>query len=191
MHEDYGKTLLAVARNAIAGTLGVARTEHADAPWLSTYGATFVTLMRNDELRGCIGSLEATRPLRVDVESNAVAAAFRDPRFTPLTRIEYAETAVEVSLLSAMEPVPAANEQQACSLLRPGVDGVVFEYAQLRSTFLPQVWEQLPDAMLFLAHLKRKAGLPPDFWHNSVKLSRYTVRKWREQDASPAASPES
>ncbi len=191
MHEDYGKTLLAVARNAIAGTLGVARTEHADAPWLSTYGATFVTLMRNDELRGCIGSLEATRPLRVDVESNAVAAAFRDPRFTPLTRIEYAETAVEVSLLSAMEPVPAASEQQACSLLRPGVDGVVFEYAQLRSTFLPQVWEQLPDAMLFLAHLKRKAGLPPDFWHNSVKLSRYTVRKWREQDASPAASPES
>lgn len=182
MSDEYGSTLLTLARGAIARTLGEAHVSDADAPWLSEYRASFVTLVRNNELRGCIGSLEATRPLRVDVESNAVAAAFRDPRFTPLTRMEYADTTIEVSLLSAIEALAAADEEQIRSMLRPGVDGVVFEYGHFRSTFLPQVWEQLPDPELFLANLKRKAGLPPDFWHKAVKLSRYTVRKWRERD---------
>jgi len=182
MTDDLGSTLLVLARNAIAHSFGAARRSYADASCLSEPGACFVTLTRHNKLRGCIGSLEATRPLRVDVESNAAAAAFRDPRFTPLTRLEYAETAIEISLLSPAERLVAMDEQQAWSMLRPGVDGVVLEYGHYRSTFLPQVWEQLPEPRLFLTHLKRKAGLSPDFWHNAVRLSRYTVQKWSEQD---------
>ncbi|MHB8455531.1 MAG: AmmeMemoRadiSam system protein A [Acidiferrobacterales bacterium] len=187
MPDDRGSTLLALARNIIAARLGEARHPHADATWLSRPAATFVTLTRNEELRGCIGSLEATRTLRADVEDNALAAAFRDPRFTPLTRVEYADTRIEISLLSPPEPLPATTEQQAREILRPGLDGVVFEYGRYRSTFLPQVWEQLPEPDLFLSHLKRKAGLPPDFWHRTIRLSRYTVEKWREADSESTA----
>ncbi len=187
MPDDRGPTLLALARDIIGARFGEGRHPHADASWLAEPAATFVTLTRHKELRGCIGSLEATRTLRADVEDNALAAAFRDPRFMPLTRAEYADTRIEISLLSPTEPLAAANEQQACELLRPGLDGVVFEYGRYRSTFLPQVWEQLPDAALFLSHLKRKAGLPPDFWHNTIRLSRYTVEKWHEPDGESVA----
>ncbi len=185
MPEDRGSTLLALARNAIAERLGAARQPHKEAAWLFEPAATFVTLMRNDELRGCIGSLEARRALRLDIEDNAVAAAFRDPRFTPLTRLEYTNTRIEISLLSPTELLPAADEHQVREILRPGLDGVVFEYGHYRSTFLPQVWEQLPEPGQFLAHLKRKAGLPPDFWHSTIRLSRYTVEKWREPEDEP------
>ena len=132
-------------------------------------------------MRGCIGTLEAHRPLHVDVRENAVAAAFHDPRFMPLSRGEFDAVRVEVSLLSATQPIEARDEAGALSALRPNVDGVVFEYRHFRSTFLPQVWEQLPEPAEFLAHLKRKAGLPMDFWAEQVRLSRYTVTKWKEQ----------
>ena len=134
-------------------------------------------------MRGCIGTLEAHRPLGVDVRENAVAAAFRDPRFMPLTRAEFDDIRVEVSLLSPTEPLAVANEEDALARLRPNVDGMVFEYGHYRSTFLPQVWEQLPEPAEFLAHLKRKAGLSMDFWSESVRLSRYTVSKWKEAAA--------
>lgn len=143
-------------------------------------GASFVTLTRQGELRGCIGTLEAHRPLGIDVRENAVAAAFRDPRFTPLTRAEFDDVRVEVSVLSPAEALVVASEEHALETLRPHVDGVVFEYGDHRSTFLPQVWEQLPDPAEFLAYLKRKAGLPADFWAEQVRLSRYTVSKWKE-----------
>ena len=146
-------------------------------------GASFVTLTRQGELRGCIGSLEAHRPLERDVRENALGAALRDPRFMPLSRGEFDAIRVEVSLLSASEPLEVADEAAALAALRPHVDGVVFEYGHLRSTFLPQVWEQLPDPDQFLAHLKRKAGLPMDFWAEQVRLSRYTVTKWKEAAA--------
>jgi AMMECR1 domain-containing protein len=81
-----------------------------------------------------------------------------------------------------MQELDFSNEQEALVQLQPGVDGVVFEYAHYRSTFLPQVWEQLPDVDVFMAHLKHKAGLTPDFWADQVKLSRYTVSKWKERD---------
>ena len=131
-------------------------------------------------MRGCIGTLEAHRPLGLDVRENAVAAAFRDPRFMPLTLAEFEEIRVEVSLLSPTEALAVMSEAHALASLRPGIDGVVFEYGHYRSTFLPQVWEQLPDPAEFLAHLKRKAGLAADFWADQVRLSRYTVTKWKE-----------
>lgn len=178
--EERGPILLAIARAAISGALG--HSLHADesAPWLQVPGATFVTLTRHGELRGCIGSLEAHRPLLADIKANALAAAFRDPRFPPLREDELNELRIEVSLLSPLSPIVFANEQDALQQLRPNVDGIVFEYGAYRSTFLPQVWEQLPEPAGFMAHLKNKAGLSPGFWAEGVKLSRYGVSKWKE-----------
>jgi len=109
-----------------------------------------------------------------------LAAAFQDPRFRPLQLTELRYTRVEVSLLSPSEAIVFESEQHAMAQLRPDIDGVIFEYGYYRSTFLPQVWEQLPDPETFMEHLKRKAGLAPDFWAASVKLARYTVSKWKE-----------
>jgi AmmeMemoRadiSam system protein A len=180
MRTDRGQTLLAIARGAIAEQLGIPTPFFDEAQWLDELGATFVTLTCAGALRGCIGSLVAERPLRTDVISNALAAAFSDPRFSPLSAREYREIEVEVSLLSPMQPITVESETQAVTLLRPGIDGVLLEYGRQRGTFLPQVWEQLPEPRAFLAHLKQKAGLPADFWTDGVRLSRYTVTKWRE-----------
>ena len=177
---DKGATLLKLARSEIASKLGRPVDRPFEAEWLAEPGASFVTLTRQGALRGCIGTLEAHRPLGVDVRENAVAAAFRDPRFMPLAVEEFEAIRVEVSLLSASEPMAVMNEQEALASLRPGIDGVVFEYGHYRSTFLPQVWEQLPSPAEFMAHLKRKAGLAADFWADQVRLSRYTVSKWKE-----------
>jgi MEMO1 family protein len=177
---EKGTTLLKLARNEIASKLGQPAAKPIKAAWLQEPGASFVTLTRQGELRGCIGTLEAHRPLGIDVRENALAAAFRDPRFMPLTRGEFDEIRVEVSLLSPTVPIEVKDEAAALAVLRPHVDGVVFEYGHYRSTFLPQVWEQLPEPAEFLAHLKRKAGLSMDFWAEQVRLSRYTVSKWKE-----------
>ncbi|MHB1084189.1 MAG: AmmeMemoRadiSam system protein B [Thiobacillus sp.] len=180
---EKGATLLKLARSEIASKLGLETAPPAQTGWLMEPGATFVTLTRQGELRGCIGTLEAHRSLARDVRENAVAAAFRDPRFMPLTREEFDDIRVEVSLLSAAEPLVVASEQEVLERLRPGIDGVVFEYGHHRSTFLPEVWEQLPEPAEFMAHLKRKAGLAVDFWADEVRLSRYTVSKWKEGGA--------
>ena len=178
--DEKGSTLLKLARAEIAQQFGQAMPASPNTPWLAAPGASFVTLTRHGELRGCIGTLEAHRPLGVDVRENAVAAAFRDPRFAPLGRAEFDEIRVEVSLLSPAEALAADDEASALAALQPHIDGVVFEYRHFRSTFLPQVWEQLPEPAEFLAQLKRKAGLPVDFWAEGVRLSRYTVSKWKE-----------
>ncbi len=183
---ERGATLLSVARAAIASALGPDRAAAPDAPWLQESGASFVTLTQNGQLRGCIGTLEARRSLRTDVQANAVGAALRDPRFTPLTLAELPQTEVEVSLLSPLQPLQFENQAQALVQLRPGIDGILFEYQQYRSTFLPQVWEQLPDPVQFMAQLKRKAGLRADFWADGVRLQRYTVRKWKDSDFKKA-----
>lgn len=183
MTTDAGRILVPLARAAIGRELGLALPAPADAAWLRTPGAAFVTLFNKDgELRGCIGTLEAHRPLVDDVMANAVAAAFRDPRFKPLGHDEFAAIDIEVSLLSAMEILHFDDEAGALTQLRPEIDGVVLQFGRHRSTFLPQVWEQFPDRAEFIAHLKYKAGLPPDFWSNEMKLSCYTVSKWREAD---------
>lgn len=183
-NKQHGELLLSIARSSIAEALGLENDGYpADPPaWLLEDGACFVTLTQNDQLRGCIGSLEPHRPLIDDVKSNAKSAAFKDPRFEPLTADELAITEVEVSLLSATEALHFSSEEDALAQLRPGTDGVIFEYGQHRSTFLPQVWEQLPTTETFMAHLKNKAGLSADFWADEVKLSRYTVSKWKESD---------
>ena len=183
---EFGQTLLPIARASIARTLGRSLAASETAPWLLDPGACFVTLTQQGELRGCIGSLEAHRPLLVDVKANAVAAAFRDPRFSPLAVQELEYTEIEISLLSPMRALTFAGEAEALAQLRPGVDGVVFEFGARRSTFLPQVWEQLPDTQEFMAHLKRKAGLPASFWAAEVRLQRYTVSKWKEGDLAAA-----
>lgn len=182
MTGDRGQTLLAIARGAIAERVGEPAPPFEAGEWLRELGATFVTLTKHGELRGCIGTLIPERPLRDDVEINARSAAFRDPRFNPLSRAEYPEIQIEVSLLSRQEPLAFVSESHLRSLLRPGLDGVVLEYRGRRGTFLPQVWEQLPDPGHFLAHLKQKARLQPDFWSQDIQVSRYTVDKWREQE---------
>jgi AmmeMemoRadiSam system protein A len=180
MNDTLGRALLVRARNAIAGELGIAPLPEPEDPALGQVGAVFVTLMQDGRLRGCIGSLEAHRQLDDDVRANARAAAFRDPRFAPLDREELPHTRVEVSLLSAAVPIAFSDEEDAVSQLRPGVDGVILEWHGRRGTFLPQVWESLPERHQFVAHLKQKAGLPADFWAPDVKLYRYEVEKWKE-----------
>lgn len=182
-----GNLLLPIARNVIASALGQQGQQMesvsplVDATRLNQPGASFVTLTQKGTLRGCMGTLEAHRTLLADIKANALAAAFRDPRFAPLQVAELKLTQIEVSLLSAIQPVAFASEREAREVLRPGIDGVVLEYRHYRSTFLPQVWEQLPTPELFLAHLKNKAGLPADFWAEEIRLSIYGVSKWKEQ----------
>jgi hypothetical protein len=179
-HDERGRVLILLARESLAAAFDLCDESERGEPWLSEPGATFVTLRIGDRLRGCIGTLRAWRPLLHDVRANTRSAAFSDSRFSPLRRVEYPRISLEVSLLSPYEPCGFRSEEEALAGLRPGIDGVIFEFRRHRSTFLPQVWEQLEDPRTFLAHLKHKAGLPPDFWHPEVRLSRYTVRKWEE-----------
>lgn len=180
--QALGEALLPIARSSIGAVLGLDFPTQEDHPALHGFGACFVTLTRNGLLRGCIGSLQAHRTLLEDVKANAKAAAFMDPRFQPLSVTEFRQVRVEVSLLSHSEPLQFAHEEEAVAGLRPGVDGVILEWARHRGTFLPQVWDQLPDPRRFLAQLKRKAGLAEDFWADDLKLHRYTVTKWAEND---------
>lgn len=177
---EPGPTLLPIARASIALALERACEAVEGASWLQEPGACFVTLTQRGQLRGCIGTLEAHRSLLADVKANALAAAFRDPRFAPLAATELECTEIEVSLLSPMQAMDFSSEADALAQLQPGVDGVVLEFGRYRSTFLPQVWEQLPSANEFIAQLKYKAGLPLDFWAEGVRLRRYTVSKWKE-----------
>jgi AmmeMemoRadiSam system protein A len=179
---DIGLALLTIARSAIGERLGLTGFGEQSLVALRQPSATFVTLKRAGELRGCVGSLQATRPLGLDVHENAVAAAFRDPRFAPLAASEFEATSVEVSLLSSGERIDVANEEDLAARLRPGVDGLILEYGCCRATFLPQVWEKLTDPREFVAALKHKAGLPEDFWNASVTVSRYGVTRWAERD---------
>lgn len=142
-------------------------------PELTVDRATFVTLERQGQLRGCIGMLEAVRPLVEDIAENAFSAAFRDPRFPPLTADELTDLDLHISVLSPAEAMSFTSEQDLVSKIQPGIDGLILQEGYRRGTFLPSVWEQLPDAQQFLRHLKQKAGLPPDYWSDSVKISRY------------------
>jgi AmmeMemoRadiSam system protein B/AmmeMemoRadiSam system protein A len=179
--DEVGRTLIAIARNAIEERL-LGETElRIEAPWLRQCGATFDTLTRDGQLRGCIGSLEAARPLAMDVADNALGAAFRDPRFPPLAAGEWSRCRVEVSLLSAPKRVEFADEADLLAQLEPGVDGLILECDGRRATFLPQVWEGLPDKRAFLAELVKKAGLPADTRLARCRVSRYRVEKFYER----------
>lgn len=178
----YGPTLLALARRAIARDLQRAHHDSVEVQQnLRGPGACFVTLTTDGRLRGCIGSLEVRRSLKDDVEANARAAAFRDPRFAPLTGDEFDTLHIEVSVLASPVALPVASEEDAIGQLHPGTDGVILLAGALHGTFLPQVWHHLPDPHDFLAHLKQKAGLPADaVWQPDWRLSRYTVTAFSE-----------
>lgn len=176
----FGTTLLSIARHAIDRHFGPCPPFAVQGPDYTTPGATFVTLTLNDRLRGCIGSLEAHRPLADDVAANAVAAAFQDPRFSPLSPAEWRTTKLEVSLLEPAVAMTFEDETDAIAQLRPGQDGLILTWRSRRSTFLPQVWDTLPDPRAFMRQLKLKAGLPADFWDDTMTLARYGVKKWKE-----------
>ena len=180
--ETLGITLLTIARKAIGKAFDIAPAPVPIPPHpdLQQVAATFVTLTQQGHLRGCIGSLEAHRRLEVDVAENALAAAFRDPRFSPLSREELAGIRIEVSLLSPATPMRFDSEADALTQLQPGVDGLILSCGGRRATFLPQVWESLPTPSQFMQQLKLKAGFPAEFWSADIRLSRYGVQKWKE-----------
>jgi len=177
-----GPELTSLARQAIGHRLKVAGFPAVGPPagWMRADGACFVTLTSGGALRGCIGSLEAYRPLGQDVVRNAQAAAFEDPRFPPLAVAEFEHVAIEVSVLSVPEPFEVATEADLLDGLHPGTDGLIFAARGRRATFLPQVWDDLPDRRVFVAQLKRKAGLAADYWGDDVRLWRYRVTAFTE-----------
>jgi hypothetical protein len=179
---DLGPALLAIARSSIGAQFGLGAIAEVSHPALAKHGATFVTLRKDGELRGCIGSIEPRRPLGDDVRENAFASAFRDPRFPPLTRMEFGRTLIEVALLSTAELMEVRDEVDLLARVRPGEDGLVIAFGGHRATFLPQVWEALPDPLEFLTALKRKAGLAPDFWSVDLSVWRYGVTKWTDSE---------
>jgi AmmeMemoRadiSam system protein A len=182
LSEAARKQLIGIARASILHGL-----DHGEAllPAEQDYGdelrverASFVTLDRFGMLRGCIGHLEAIMPLARDVAENAFSAAFRDPRFPPLSRDEYAELELHVSILTPPEAFSVSSESDLLAQLRPGVDGLILEDGHARGTFLPSVWKSLPQPKEFLRHLKRKAGLSENYWSDSLKLYRYETESF-------------
>lgn len=178
--------LLKLARESIEEVLEAQNTIDRDAlvaehPLLAQNMATFVTLTIDGELRGCIGSLVAHRPLVDDIIHNAKAAAFQDPRFPPLTTSEYLHTAVEVSLLSIPEELEYSDTTDLKSKIRPGIDGVILSLGGRQATFLPQVWEQIPDFEQFFAHLGMKAGIGYDALTHHPQIFTYQVEKAQDE----------
>ncbi len=149
---------------------------------LAEIRAAFVTLRLDDELRGCTGSLEATLPLAVEVARTACATALSDPRFLPVQEEELERIRIEISVLSPLIPFPVQNEADLLRNLRSGEDGLVLESGAFRATFLPKVWEDLPDPARFVAELKRKAGLPRDYWSPDIAFYRYRTETFAEPD---------
>jgi hypothetical protein len=144
--------------------------------------ATFVTLEKVGQLRGCIGALTAYQPLVQDVAAHAYAAAFEDPRFPELRMEEFSALEVHISVLSPPEPLHFGCEDELLAQLRPGEDGLILHFRHHRGTFLPSVWEHLADPYVFLAQLKQKAGLPLDFWSPELQVERYTTEYFGDGD---------
>jgi AmmeMemoRadiSam system protein A len=174
-HEE-ALTLARYARACIRESLGDVPAVAPGGGAFDEPGAAFVSLHGpGDRLQGCIGTLQPTRSLAEDVAHNARAAAFEDPRGARLALDDVARLEVEVSVLSALEPVPSPDEASSCAALTPGTDGVVLAWNGRRATFIPQMWRHFSDARGLLAELKLKAGLPPDFWAPDIEVWRYTA----------------
>lgn len=185
-HELRGADLLRLARDSIehglvhSKPLPVAIEEFPAT--LAIPAATFTTLRLGGELRGCCGRLEAELPLARDVAHSAFQAAFRDPRFAPVRRAEFDALELEVAVLTPMEPFPVIDEADLLARLAPHSDGLVIVADGRRATFLPKVWESLPDPREFLKHLKLKCGLPPDYWSDRLEFLRYSTETYAESD---------
>jgi AmmeMemoRadiSam system protein B/AmmeMemoRadiSam system protein A len=181
--EGQGRELLSVARASVVSAVGGPRGLPSRAEWLQAERASFVTLTRGGELRGCIGTLTASRPLVEDVAANARAAALRDPRFPPVGVHELDELRIEVSVVSPLVPVPFDDEAELFAAIEPGRDGLALDCGGRHATFLPQVWSALPEPARFVAELQRKAGVPEGTPLKRCEISRYRVVKWREEDS--------
>jgi AmmeMemoRadiSam system protein A len=184
--EEEGRHLLRVARQAIEYALFEKKgdvTDDADSsPRFSEKRGTFVTLTMGGSLRGCIGHIIPQETLIEGVKVNAINAAFRDPRFRPLSRNEFGKMRIEVSILTEPRPLSYSDAHDLLSRLNPGVDGVIIRKGFYQATFLPQVWEQLPDKNAFLTHLCMKAGLDAEAWKNErLEVSTYQVQAFEEQ----------
>lgn len=173
--------LFAFARYGIESYWGTPEIEKPPISFeLNNDGASFVTLTIDGNLRGCVGTLMARRPLWYDIQENGYHAAFKDFRFSPLTEEEYKEVAVEVSILTPTERIDFDSVDTLRSIIRPGIDGILYECRGHRATFLPQVWEKLPDFDSFFSHLAMKAGIGPDPMLLYASIERYQVEKYHE-----------
>lgn len=174
---DERRLLRTLARQSIEHglTRGRALQPDPDAypPRLREWRASFVTLEYRGRLRGCVGTLEAWQALVCDVAEHAYAAAFNDPRFPPLSPPEATELELHIAVLTPPEPLACASEAELLARLQPGTDGLILYEQHRRATFLPAVWDDLPDPRAFLVHLKRKAGLAPDYWSSELRFERY------------------
>jgi AmmeMemoRadiSam system protein A len=183
---EEGQYLLSVARQTIEEALFQNMNEPAEdsgfSPKFSERRGTFVTLTTGGQLRGCIGHIIPQESLIEGVKTNAINAAFRDPRFKPLAREEFNKIQIEVSILTEPKPLPYRDEEDLLMKLRPGVDGLIIQKGGRQATFLPQVWEQLPDKKEFLTHLCLKAGLDADEWkRGELRVSTYQVQAFEEE----------
>lgn len=178
--DRQGTMLLRIARQSVEEQLGCGQLDRLQDEWLHERRASFVTIMAEDALRGCIGTIRPMRSLFDDVCSNAVAAATGDPRFPPVTVTELGRIRFEISLLSPLTRVDADDEEALMSRIQPGVDGVLFEWGHAVSTFLPQVWETLKEPRLFLRELRHKAGVSGDTWSAEMMWWTYRVHRWSE-----------
>ena len=180
--EDEREALLLIAYESIHSGLDTRRPAIIDVaalpPRLSAKRASFVTLQAEGKLRGCIGTLEPRRSLVEDVSHNAYAAAFQDVRFPPLQADELATLSLQVSVLSAPAPLGIDSEAMLLAQLRPGIDGLILQEGAFTSTFLPSVWESLPEPERFLGHLKLKAGLAAQYWSATIRFWRYTTESF-------------
>jgi AmmeMemoRadiSam system protein A len=183
LSEREGRALARYAREVIASGLGGPDPTPPSFPGAREPGATFVTVRRGARLQGCIGSLSPHAPLVEDVAHNANAAAFVDPRASPLDLSDVPALDVEVTVLGPLRPIAFEGEAEAIAALRPGEDGVVLSWRGHRGTLLPQVWRELPEPAEFLAHVKVKAGLPETFWADDVQLFRYAAQKYEDLHA--------
>lgn len=179
MTPEQGQALLQLARASLGEAFGGPKLARPKEAWLDAPGSTFVSLHQHGDLRGCVGNIKPLPSLYESVTRNARAAAFDDGRFAPLSKDELARTKLEVTVLSPLERLPAETEAEAIAQLRPGTDGVVLNYQGRTSVFIPQMWEQLPDAREFLFHLKRKGRFPID-WQPGMAIDRFTAEHWEE-----------
>lgn len=179
-----GTRLLRVARGSIEYGLVHGRPLPVDLAALpesfANPGATFTTLRLEGELRGCCGTLEAKEPLAINVARSAFRAAFHDPRFAPISEDESMVLELEVAVLTPMQPVDCSNEADLLERLTPHVDGLVIVAGERRATFLPKVWESLPEPGQFLSQLKLKCGLPTDYWSEQLEFFRYGTATYGE-----------
>ncbi|NQS91660.1 MAG: AmmeMemoRadiSam system protein A [Chloroflexi bacterium] len=187
---EMGQILIKTVRQTLEIRLKVEKIDLLDLEGipseLNEQGASFITLTKQSQLRGCVGSIEATQPLIQDVQERAIGAGFEDPRFPPITEAELPEIRIEVSLLTKPEPLDYQSPDELVKKLRPGIDGVILKHQYRRATFLPQVWEQLPKTEIFLDRLCQKMGLDPAAWRTiQMQVEVYQVVKFIE-DESPS-----